>query len=103
MASFNGVGAAWLRNGLAALALVLALASVVFSVQIRGLQDHIEGGRADLIKAQAFANVDNSVIQLLAKTAVEKNDPNIRALLTSVGVTIHAPAEAPPASPGAKP
>jgi ferric-dicitrate binding protein FerR (iron transport regulator) len=86
--NFSGAWAAWLRNGLAGLALILALASVVLSVEIRGVQDHVEGQRADAVKAQAIVQVDGSVIQLLARTAVEKNDPQIRALLTTVGVTI---------------
>ncbi len=95
---FKGAWAVWLRNGLAGLALILALASVVLSVQVRNLQDQVEGQRADLIKAQAVAQVDNSVIQLLARTAIEKNDPQIRALLATVGVTL-ATQPAPPAAP----
>ena len=95
--NFSGAWAAWLRNGLAGLALILALASVVLSVEIRGFQDHVEGQRADLMKAQALMQVDTSVIQLLARTAVEKNDPQIRSLLGTVGVTIgtQPPAAAP--------
>jgi hypothetical protein len=105
---FKGAWAVWLRNGLAGLALILALASVVLSVQIRNLQDHVESQRADLMKAQAVAQVDNSVIQLLARTAVEKNDPQIRALLATVGVTLGTQppppaAAAPGANPGANP
>jgi hypothetical protein len=86
--NFSGVWAAWLRNGLAGLALILALASVVLSVEIRTVQDHVEGQRADAVKAQAIIQVDSSVIQLLARTAIEKSDSQIRALLGTVGVTI---------------
>ena len=92
----------WLRNGLAGLALLMAVAAVWFGMQIRDLQDRVENGRADLVKAQTFANVDNSVIQLLARAAVEKNDMQIRGLLAANGVTLQLQSGQTPA-PGANP
>ena len=90
MTGINGIWVRWLRNGFAGLALIMALVNVYFGTQMRALEDAVEAGRADMVKAQTLANVDNNVIQLLAKTAVEKNDADIKALLASAGVTFHA-------------
>ncbi len=76
------------RIGFSALALILAIVLAFEGVQNRSLQDKVNSERAELTRAQAFANIDNSVVQLLAKTAVEKNDNAIRGLLASNGVTL---------------
>lgn len=100
MGSSQDGWATWLRDGLALLALVLALLLTVEGIQTRSLQDRVNAGRADLIRAQTLATVDGGVIQLLAKTSVEKNDPELSALLARNGVTLRtrpATAPAPPA------
>ena len=88
----------WLRNGLGGLALVLAVLSVISAQANRGLQQEVDAARPDLAKGQTFANVDNSLIQLLAKAAVEKNDAALRDLLARNGVTfrVNGPATGAP-------
>jgi hypothetical protein len=90
----------WLRNGLCALALVLAGAIVWKAAENRSLQDKINAGRQDLVKAQTFATIDNNVIQLIAKQAAEKNDTALKALLLRNGITfsLNGPAAAAPAA-----
>lgn len=77
----------WLGNGLAGVAVLLAIGIVVMGAQTRALQDKVTAERAELTKAQTLAQLDNSVVQLLAKTAAEKNDTALQALLARNGVT----------------
>ena len=94
----------WLRDGLALLALALAILFAVEGVLNRSLQDKVEAGRAALQRAQTFANLDNGLIQVLAKTAADKNDPELRALLAQNGVTFQVqPGGAPAAKTGNTP
>jgi cell division protein FtsB len=76
---------------LGALALLLAIVTVVQSVRNRTLQAQVADGQAKLAKAQAMANLDNSLVQLMAKTAADKDDRAIRDLLARNGVTFKAP------------
>jgi 3-methyladenine DNA glycosylase Mpg len=86
---------------LGALALILAIASVVQSARNRTLQVQVAEGQAKLAKAQTMANLDNSLVQLMAKTAADKNDGALRDLLARNGVTFKAPpAPAPEAEAG---
>jgi hypothetical protein len=88
----------WLRDGLGVLALVLAVLNVAGAQRNRGLQAVVDTAQAAVQRGQAFANVNNSLIQLLAKTAAERNDPALRELLARNGVTFQvsgAPAAAP--------
>lgn len=90
---------AWLRDGLGALALILALLNVIGAQRNRTLQAEVDTAQASLQRAQAFVNVNNGLIQLLAKAAAERNDPAIRDLLARNGVTFKlsaAPAAAAP-------
>lgn len=89
-----------LANGLSAVVLVLAVAMVFASAQNRSLQDKVNAERADLVKAQTLASLDNSLVQLLAKTAAEKNDGALQALLARNGVTFHVEPNAAPAHSG---
>lgn len=92
----------WLRDGLGILALVLAVLNVAGAQRNRDLQAQVNTTQAALQRGQAFANVNNSLIQLLAKAAAERNDPAIRELLARNGVTFKvapAPATAPAAAP----
>jgi hypothetical protein len=103
MGSLHGGWVRWLRDGLATVALVLAVAVFYEGVQMRALQDRVNAEHADLVKAQTFANLDNGVVQLIAKTAADKNDADLRALLASNGVTfrVQPGAAAAPAPKGA--
>jgi hypothetical protein len=86
---------------LGALVLILAIASVVQSARNRTLQTQVSEGQVKLAKAQTLANLDNSLVQLMAKAAAEKNDGALRDLLARNGVTFKAPlAPAPDAEPG---
>jgi hypothetical protein len=78
---------AWLRDGLGVLALFLALLNVAGAQRNRNLQGKVDTAQAALQRGQAFANVNNSLIQLLAKAAAERNDTAIRNLLARNGVT----------------
>jgi hypothetical protein len=78
---------AWLRDGLGVLTLVLAILNVAGAQRNRALQADVNTAQAALQRGQAFANVNNSLIQLLAKTAAERNDPALRDLLARNGVT----------------
>ncbi len=78
---------AWTTTVLAIIALILAIVMTVVGAQNRGLQDKLAAGRVDLAKAQTFATLDNSLVQLLAKTAAEKDDASLKDLLASNGVT----------------
>ncbi|MBK6721019.1 MAG: hypothetical protein IPG62_14355 [Sphingomonadales bacterium] len=84
----------WKPNALALLALVLALANMLQAYLNRGLQAEVLDGQAQLAKAQTLANVDNSLIQLLAKSAAENDDKALRDLLARNGVTFKANAAA---------
>jgi hypothetical protein len=83
---------------LACAALALTLVTVVLGVRVRSLQDSVESGRLSLVKAQTFATIDNNLIQLLANTAAQKNDTQLRALLAANGVTFQDQAAAPASS-----
>jgi hypothetical protein len=76
---------------LGAVALILAILSVVQSARNRSLQAQVAEGQAKLAKAQTMANLDTSLVQLMAKTAADKNDGAIRDLLARNGVTFKAP------------
>ncbi|WP_152417373.1 hypothetical protein [Sandarakinorhabdus sp. AAP62] len=86
------------RDGLAVLALVLALLNVAGAQRNRALQSEVEEGQQALVRGQTFANVNNSLIQLLAKTAAERNDPALRELLARNGITFQVSAPAQPAA-----
>jgi len=99
----QGEWVAWLRNALAVLALVLAVVVAVESALNRAAQDKVNAGRAELARAQTFANLDNGLVQLLAKTAAERRDAQIQGLLARNGVTYRIepkPAGASPAPAG---
>lgn len=85
---------------LGGLALVLALATVWQSYSNRTLQEQVTKDQAQLVRAQTLANLDNSLIQLMAKAAVDNGDTAMRDLLARNGVTVNAKAAAspPPAS-----
>lgn len=84
------------------LALVLALLTAYQSYSNRALQDQLIKTQADLVRAQTLANLDNNLIQLMAKAAVDSNDGAMRALLARNGVTVTAKASAAATSDGAK-
>lgn len=81
---------------LAGLSLLLALISVVQVNSNRNLQKAFAEGQASIAKAQTLANLDNSLIQLVAKSAVENRDAELRNLLARNGVTFNA---SPPVTP----
>ncbi len=76
---------------LGVIALLLAVATVVQAAQVRALQQQVRDGQGKLAQAQTMANLDNSLIQLMAKTAAENDDNAIRDLLERNGVTFKPP------------
>lgn len=89
-----------LRGALAGSALVLALIFAVRGAEYRTLQQQVNEQRALLQTSQTVANVNNSLIQLLARQAVEGKDEALSTLLARNGVTFQTgPAQADPAQP----
>ena len=86
-----------------ALALVLAVVTVIQSGTNADLQVIAAQGQAQLAKAQALTTLDNNLVQLLAKAAAEQNDSDIRGLLARNGVTFRtSPSAATPATGAAQ-
>ena len=91
---------AWVQLGLGATAMILAILGFSQANANRELQKAAGQNQARLTRANTFANLDNGLIQLMAKSAVENNDPALTALLAENGVTFKKPAAA---DPGARP
>lgn len=72
---------------LGAVSILAAIVLVVMGAMNRSLQTDIAAGQAKLATVQASANVNNTLIRLLAKSAAETGDPQIRALLARNGIT----------------
>lgn len=81
-------GLAGIAFGMAAL--LLALATLWQAHGNRDLQRQVADGQQRVAKAQAMANVDTTLVQLLAKAAVERDDPALRSLLERNGVRLNA-------------
>ena len=84
----------WLHAGLGAIAMLLATTIVVQGEMNRSAAAAAEVQRVELVRTQQFAQVDNALVQILAKTAAERNDPALRALLAANGVTFNVGLEA---------
>ena len=100
----RGRAAVWtdrLQLLLGLVGLVASVALVVTGILNRSLQTEIAAGQAKIANAQTAANVNNSLIRLLAKAAAEKGDDRIRDLLARNGIT-YAPAATPAAAQEAK-
>lgn len=94
--SKTGIGALVLG----ALALLLALVTLWEARGSRELQHQVADAQQKAAKAQTMANLDNTLVQMLARAAIDNNDPAIRALLERNGVQLKAGAPSAPA-PGA--
>ena len=83
-------------------AVLLAIVLVVTGGMNRSLQARVAAGQAKIANAQAAANVNNNLIRMLAKSAAENNDAQLRTLLARNGITFQqgagSAAAAPPAS-----
>ena len=77
-------------------ALVAALVLVIVGALNRSLQAEVAAGQARIANAQAAANVNNTLIRLLAKAAAEKKDEQIRALLSQNGISFRQTAPGAP-------
>ncbi len=82
---------------LGGLCVVLALSLALMAAINRTLRARIAEGQAQVSKAQTLANLDNSLVQLLAKSAVDNNDLALRDLLSRNGVTFKQGAQTAPA------
>ncbi len=72
---------------LGAVAIVLAVALVVTGSMNRSMQARVAAGQAKIANAQAAANVNNNLIRMLAKSAAETGDAQLRTLLAQNGIT----------------
>lgn len=86
----HAVKRAWIDIAFAGLAFALALATAWQSWANRSLQADLAAGQEQLARAQTLASLDNNLIQLMAKAAVENNDGSMRELLSRNGVTLKA-------------
>lgn len=75
----------------------MAVGGVVFIIAVmtvwqagtnRALQTELATNQQKLAKAQTVATLDNNLVQLLAKAAVDNNDAALRDLLATNGVTL---------------
>jgi len=89
---------------LGAIVLVLGVMTVWTAGINRGLQQTLAANQEKVAKAQAAATLDNNLVQLLAKSAVDDKDGALRELLRVNGVTLkqEAAAPKPQATPDAK-
>lgn len=86
---------------LGVIALLAATVLVVMGAVNRSLQAQVAAGQAKIAGAQAAANVNNSLIRLLAKSAAETGDTQIRALLARNGITFRQAPSGSAATPAA--
>lgn len=96
-------GRIWIDLVPAGLALALALVTAWQSWSNRSLQAELTAGQEQLTRAQTLASLDNNLIQLMAKAAVENNDGAMRDLLGRNGVTLKAGATPPQTTPQTPP
>ncbi len=76
-----------LRDGLALAALTLAVLNVASVQRNRSAQAVLAQGEEAAVRAQTVVNLNSSLVQLMAKTAVEQQDVALRELLARNGVT----------------
>ena len=81
------------------LALLLSIVTVGFAIANASLQRTATAGQAKAASAQAAANVNASLIRLLAKSAAENHDPDLKTLLAQNGITFKETPGATPAAP----
>ena len=85
------------------LLLVLVLVTVSVAAYNRSLQAEVSTSQARLANAQTAANLDNTLIRMLAKAAADHGDGQIKAMLASNGITYsQASAKADPGPEGGK-
>jgi hypothetical protein len=72
---------------LGAVALALAIWLSVTISSVRSLSAETQNLSAQVSRGTTLAQVNNNLIQLMARTAAERNDDQLRNLLQSNGVT----------------
>jgi len=87
---------------LGGLCVFLALSLALVAAINRNLRTRIADGQAQVSKAQTLASLDNSLVQLLAKSAVDNSDLALRDLLSRNGVTFKDNAQTAPANTAQK-
>ncbi len=88
--------------GLGALALVLAITTVILGSGNRGMQQQLAEGQAKVARIQSLANLNNNLIQLMAKAAADNKDGDLRQLLERNGITFKAAPGGTPAAPASE-
>ena len=94
---------AWLQAALAIAALVLAILTFSQAGANRELQKTAALNATRLARASTFANLDNGLIQLTAKTAIDGKDAALTQLLAQNGVTFRNNAASAGPAAGANP
>lgn len=84
---------------LGVIVLVLGVMTVWTAAANRRLQQTLAANQEKVAKAQAAANLDNNLVQLLAKAAIDGKDGALRDLLAANGVTMKQDGPAPAPSP----
>jgi hypothetical protein len=93
----------WVQCGLAFAALVLAVLVFSRANANRDLQSTVTRNLAQAARASALANLDNQLIQLTAKSALDNNDAALTSLLAQNGVTFRKAPTATPQTTGVNP
>lgn len=86
-----------------ALSLLLSVTNGIMLNKSRHLQEQVNLRAAQIQAGNTFAQVFQGLVQVLAKTAIDKKDQQLRALLTENGFKFNDAAGKPAAAPEAKP
>lgn len=93
----------WAATVMGALALLLVAADVALSEGNQGRQASVTQRQAFLNETQGLARLNQALVTALAQASVRDNDTDIRALLTSAGITATANPPPAPESPAPAP
>lgn len=77
----------WLLTGIGGLALVLVVANIALFLGNRAQQATFNARQQSLNQSIRLARLNAQLIRALASISVQKNDPQLRDLLASHGVT----------------
>lgn len=89
----------YVGDALGLVALALAVWVLIAAADNRARQADLAARAQTIARAQTLANVNNGIIQLLARASAETGDPQLRALLAANGVTFQVR----PGQPGEQP
>lgn len=94
----NNMAPGLAAGALGVIVLALGIGTVWTAGTTRGLQQTLAANQQKMAKAQAAATLDNNLVQMLAKAAIDGRDSALRDLLSANGVTLKQPPAAPAAA-----